>query len=52
MNFVLKGSDLEMATYHFTIFFKDKEGNPYKQEVAGMGSEHPIIEPVTELIQS
>ncbi|MEL6699394.1 MAG: hypothetical protein AAFV78_12470 [Bacteroidota bacterium] len=52
MNFVLKGSDLEMATYHFTIFFKDKEGNPYKQEVAGMGSEHPIIEPVVELIQS
>ena len=52
MNFVMKGSDLEMATYHFTIFFKDKDGNPYKQEVAGMGSENPIIEPVMGLIQS
>lgn len=44
MHISLKGKELQNRTYHFSIRFIDLEGNQYKQEVAGMGLENPIIE--------
>jgi len=44
MNFLLKGSDLDYHTYHFKVFYKDKSGKRYVQEIAGLGDEVPIVE--------
>jgi hypothetical protein len=44
LNFTLQSSQLERATYHFFVVFKDEAGHTYRQEVAGMGAENPIIE--------
>ncbi|MEO1448703.1 MAG: hypothetical protein AAFV07_04200 [Bacteroidota bacterium] len=44
MHIGIKGKNLEDRTYHFSIRFIDLEGNQFKQEVAGMGLEKPIVE--------
>lgn len=44
LNFTLQSHQLERATYHFFVIFKDEAGHTYRQEVAGMGAEPPIIE--------
>ncbi len=44
LNFTLQSHQLERATYHFFVIFEDEAGQIYRQEVAGMGAEPPIIE--------
>lgn len=44
LNFTLHSEQLERATYHFFVIFEDEAGQRYRQEVAGMGVEPPIIE--------
>jgi len=44
--FTLRHKDAEAATYQFVIRYKDVEGRSFSQEVAGMGAECPILEPV------
>lgn len=45
MNFLLKGQNLDFATYHFKVFYRDQKGRRYVQEIAGLGDEVPIVEP-------
>lgn len=35
------------ATYQFTIYYGDLQGNLYRQEISGLGKEYPIIEKAT-----
>ncbi|MCI4668607.1 MAG: hypothetical protein MRZ79_10775 [Bacteroidia bacterium] len=44
MNFLLKGQNLDYATYHFKVYFKDRRGRRFMQEIAGLGDEVPIVE--------
>lgn len=44
LNFTMTSSQLDRATYHFFVIFSDQDGKRYRQEVAGMGMEAPIIE--------
>jgi hypothetical protein len=44
LNFTLQCQQMERGTYHFFVAFRDDEGQLYQQEIAGLGTEPPIIE--------
>ncbi|MEL6671985.1 MAG: hypothetical protein AAFR61_07320 [Bacteroidota bacterium] len=44
LSFLLTGTDLEKQTYEFEVFFSDKTGKLFRQKVAGMGKEVPLLD--------
>jgi hypothetical protein len=44
LTFSLSGPEAARKSYHFQLFFQTLEGEPYRQEVAGVGQEPPILE--------
>lgn len=44
LTFNLAGPEPQRKTYHFQVFFQGLDGHHYRQEVAGVGQDPPILE--------
>ncbi|RMG56681.1 MAG: hypothetical protein D6722_26055 [Bacteroidetes bacterium] len=49
LTFSLSGPEASRKSYHFQLFFSTLDGQRYRQEVAGVGQEAPILEPPVRL---
>ncbi len=41
---VLEGSNAGSRPYQFSIFFSDLTGNQFRQEISGIGADHPLVD--------
>ncbi len=45
LNIALQHPVIEQATYQFWVHYRDLAGQSYRQEIVGMGTDRPIVEP-------
>lgn len=41
---VLEGNNADSRPYQFSIFFSDLTGNQFRQEISGIGADHPLVD--------
>lgn len=49
LNLLLKGDKVIFKTYQFWVYYRNREGQQFRQQVAGLGREFPIIESAERL---
>lgn len=44
ISLLLKGEKVIFKTYEFWLYFKNSQGQRFRQQIAGLGKEYPIVE--------
>lgn len=44
VSLLLKGEKVIFKTYEFWLYFKNSQGQRFRQQIAGLGKEYPIVE--------